>query len=344
MKDVITIGSIVRDLFWEIELPIIKWKGTESGKALVFPLGEKYGAKNIFFCIGGNAANAATTFARQGLKTGIFSLVGGDIAGKENLRLLKNEGVDTTLVGVDNKKETATSTIFIQAGERSILTYHGVMNEFAQTKIDFENLLSRWWYLSLSANNHLMFDSLMSYAIKKSISVAVNPTHNQLVGEGKRDLLKNLKYLSLLIVNDEEAAMLAGISFKKNQERTIFKKLSKLTSAIIVITLGPKGSLTFYDGRIYKAGIFQNKKIIDRTGAGDAFGSGLTSILIKNNIDFSKIKNKNVESKNIEEAIRFASANATSVVEYIGAQPGILTGQDFLSKRWQDLPIEKYNL
>jgi hypothetical protein len=35
-----------------------------------------------------------------------------------------------------------------------------------------------------------------------------------------------------------------------------------------------------------------------------------------------------------------ASANATSVVEYVGATPGILKQQDYQSPRWKDLNIE----
>jgi len=61
---------------------------------------------------------------------------------------------------------------------------------------------------------------------------------------------------------------------------------------------------------IVRAGMYQDVKVIDRTGAGDAFGSGFLS--------------QWAQGKSLKDAIVFASANSTSVVTKIGAKPGIL--------------------
>ena len=68
-------------------------------------------------------------------------------------------------------------------------------------------------------------------------------------------------------------------------------------------------------------------EVVDRTGAGDAFGSGFVSALAK--------------GAGVEQAIRAGSANATSVVEYVGAKKGILRLKDLGSKRWQGLEVKK---
>jgi len=92
------------------------------------------------------------------------------------------------------------------------------------------------------------------------------------------------------------------------------------------MTEGNKGVLVSDGKNIYSAGIFRGK-LVDRTGAGDAFGSGFVAGIIEKN--------------NIEYAIRLGSANATSVVEKIGAQAGILTKGEFeKSERWQKFEIK----
>ena len=114
------------------------------------------------------------------------------------------------------------------------------------------------------------------------------------------------------------------INFK--EENKAFRKLDKAISGILAVTYGQSGAI-ISDGRfLYKTGIFKNKKVIDRTGAGDAFGSGFVARLIKGDI---------------KEAIRLGLANAASVVEKIGANKGALTRREFKNdKRWSKILIK----
>lgn len=79
---------------------------------------------------------------------------------------------------------------------------------------------------------------------------------------------------------------------------------------VVLITDGVNGSIAS-DGRtIVRAGVYDDRPSIDRTGAGDAFASGFLSAW--------------AEDSNLKKAIIFASANASSVVMNIGAKTGIL--------------------
>jgi ribokinase len=62
--------------------------------------------------------------------------------------------------------------------------------------------------------------------------------------------------------------------------------------------------------KIVKAGMYEDVPVVDRTGAGDAFGSGFVA--------------RHAMGKGLEDAVVFASANATSVVTQVGATAGIL--------------------
>ncbi|MEK7627405.1 MAG: PfkB family carbohydrate kinase, partial [Patescibacteria group bacterium] len=107
-----------------------------------------------------------------------------------------------------------------------------------------------------------------------------------------------------------------------------------------VMTDGPNG-VWVSDGKIiYKSGIYKEKKIVDRTGAGDAFGSGFLAGLLRK----SEVGVKTFSPEAIEYAIKLGSANATSVVEHIGAKNIILTQEDFKDKRWDNLEIKRENI
>lgn len=331
MWDVVAIGSATRDNFLRGKYPLVDFKDSPSGKAYLLPYGEKLGVDYFYPTIGGNAANASVTFARHGFKTACVAKIGKDLPAKEFLAHLKREGVSTKLVSQTDEKPTAYSVLLLsETGERTILGYHGASDTFKLEDLKMEKLKAKWWYLSLAGESDAMYLPLLEFARENNIKVAFNPSGHHLKHK-RQEILDSLKNLALLVLNASEAAELVGIGFER--EREVFKKLDELTPGIVAVTDGPKG-VTVSDGQnLYKAGIFKEKQVADRTGAGDSFGSGFVSILARAKDD------KSPEA--IEEAIRFASANATSVVERIGATEGILTREQFeKDTRWKNFPIQ----
>lgn len=336
VRDVVAIGSAVRDAFFETDLETVRWEKTPSGKALALPLGGKAFINRVLFTLGGNAANASVTFARQGLRVSILAKIGEDVAGEEIRRIWNKERVNTDLVMLSDLP-TSYSVLLLQDGERSIITYRGASNDFDLRDVKLNKLKSKWWYISLSGDGYKALDKLLQHASKNNIKVALNPSDKHLRGAGKVALLRHLKKISFLVVNEGEAAEITGIPFKR--EKRVFKKLDELVPGIVAVTSGPKG-VTVSDGNfIYKAGIFKNKKVVDRTGAGDAFGSGFVTGLIRKK---EKFKEGLCNPDNVEYAIRLASANATSVVEYFGASEGTLTKRQFdRDRRFKILRVTK---
>lgn len=336
MFDVVTIGSATRDAFFEANFKTISWPKTPSERAYVLPTGDKLEAKNVFFTIGGNAVNAAVTFARQGFQTASVAKVGCDISGEEIARRLADKGVDTKFIVRDHFRHTAFSVLLLEKGERTIIGYHGAADTFSFNDIDPNKLKGRWWYMSLAGESDKMLKSLVKFAVKNNISVAFNPSgHN--IKHRREDILSSLKDISFLVVNDEEASLLTGVPWKK--EKYVFRRLDKLMSpGILAVTMGSKG-VVVSDGKfIYRAGIFKEKKLVDRTGSGDAFGAGFAAALIRKGI--SSANAGRVGPDDIAYAIRLATANATSVVERVGATEGVLTGGEFEKSRWRNLKIK----
>ena len=339
MKDIIAIGSATRDNFLESDYQMIDWPDTPSKKALVFPFAEKIGVKKFYSTIGGNSANASVTFARQGFKTACFAKLGKDLAGKELISYLKKEGVATKLAVYSDEKPTAYSVLLLSGGERTILGYHGASDTVVLEDFNLKKLKSRWWYLSLAGESDKVYPDLIKFARENKIKVAFNPSGHH-IKHRRQEILDSLKDLSFLVLNDGEAAELVGISFEKEKE--VFKKLDNLMPGIVAVTKGPAGVAVSDGKNIYHAGVFKEKIIADRTGAGDSFGSGFVAGLM--NFELST-KNLELRTEAIQYAIRLATANATSVVEHIGATEGILTREQFeQDPRWKDLNIQVESL
>lgn len=337
--DVIAVGSTTYDSYLKIGFQTIDWN-TQTKKAFVVPLGEKFSVDYAFFTSGGNAANASVTFTNMGLKTAIFTRIGDDAAGHDIISKLRNKKIDTRFVAF-SKKPTAHGTVLLGEGaakaERTILSYRGAINDFSLKDIKLSRLKAKWLYVSLPGDSYKLFDGLLLHARKKGIKVALNPSGKHLT-EGREDLLRHLKDISVLILNEGEAATLVGIPFQKDRE--VFKKLDELMPGIAVVTDGPNGVKVADGTHIYEAGIFKEKEIVDRTGAGDAFGSGFVAALIAKGE--SCIKNS-CDPEKIKYAIRFASANATSNVEYIGATEGTLSKHQFeTDPRWKHFEIKTH--
>lgn len=353
MWDIVAIGSTTRDNFLKANYKLIDWPETPLKKAIVLPFGEKIGVDEIYKTIGGNSANASVTFTRQGFKTACVAELGTDLEAKAIKEQLEKEGVYTKLITYSKEKPTAFSVLLLQDGERTILGYHGASDTLTLKDLNLKKLKARWWYISLAGESDAMLADLVNFARENGIKVAFNPSGHH-IKHKRQEILAVLKDVAFLVLNAGEAAELVGIPFEREQE--VFRKLDELTPGIVAVTNGDKG-VTVSDGKNrYKARIFPEQVLADRTGAGDAFGSGFVAGLMGREDRRSSVRNdrnaqldqaqrsivdhRTFDAENILYAIRLATANAASVVEHIGATEGILTKEEFeKNERWQNLPI-----
>ncbi|MBI4837399.1 MAG: carbohydrate kinase family protein [Candidatus Portnoybacteria bacterium] len=344
MFDVVTFGSATRDIFVRSkDFKIIESPDFVTGKGLAVNAGSKVYVDELIFASGGGGTNTAATFVSQGLKVAYVGLVGNDSSGKEIVAELKKIGVICDFVKDTDKADTPVSIILSapgkpaprpvrrsfneggslgEGGERSILVYEGASHLLAPEDVPWSVIgESKWLYLSgLSGESSKVFAPIINFAEKNDIKMAVNPGHDQLTRD--LNLLRSLlNKINILIVNQEEASIIAGIDYQKEE---LFKKLDELADGVVVMSKGPNG-VAVSDGKtIYRAGIPESG-YVDRTGSGDAFGSGFVSAIVR--------------GENIESAIQLGTANATSVVQKIGAKNGILKKDEW--GEWKRVEVEK---
>lgn len=322
MKKIITIGSATRDCIIQSNKVKVS-ESTPDKRGVRIPLGTKIELEDIILDSGGGGTNSAVTFARQGFAISCFSKVGDDPSGKEIIKGLKKENVDTSLIQ-KSKLHTAYSVVLLTPEGRSIFVYRGAAKDFNENIIS-ENINSDWLYISSLGGNVNLLKEIIENAHAKGIKIAINPGTKEI--KNQSTLLKLLPKITILILNRQEALNLTS----EQNITDAFKKLNK--NQITVITKGKEGAEAVYHKQRFKVGIFQEEKMVDRTGAGDAFGSGFVSGFIKSGQEL----NENC----IKEALRLGSANSTSVIEHLGAKKKILSQEEYKSNnRWQNLPVE----
>ncbi len=329
MYDVITIGTASLDVFLKVK------NLKASQKFLTFPLGEKIEVADFNISSGGGATNCAVTFKRLGFKTLAVFEVGQDPFADFIINELKKEKVDLN-VSLNKKLPTAYSTVLVnETGERVILVKRGAAQDLTLAEIPYQKHQAKWLYLAPGNINFETIKKLIFYYKKAGTKIALNPSKAQ-ISLGLKKLEPILKICDVVILNKQEGSYLTGISLKSSDK--IFKTLDKSIKGILILTDGKNGVEISDSYHLWKAGIFKNKKIIDRTGAGDAFGSAFVAGLMIKNEDCLKGK---CNVSNINYALRLASANSTSVVESLGAKVGILTKTQFeKNNRWNNLKIE----
>ncbi len=302
---ILSIGAAVQDVFLSHsdEFKPVTDKSLHE-QVMQLEMGGKADVNNINFSTGGGATNASVTFARQGIHAEFMGTIGNDPAGQAVLDDLDKEGVNTQHVSYSKKLNTGYSVLLLApTGERSILTYRGASTHYDIKEFDLSDTEAQWLYVSSMAGTMDVLDSIFDQARDKGIKVFFNPGKGELKQIPKlKGLLEDVTVLSL---NKEEAAQLVEGVDSEELARHLLNYVD-----VAVVSDGPNGVVATDGKTVITAGMYQDVKVIDRTGAGDAFGSGFLS-------QWSL-------GKSLKECVVFASANSTSVVTKIGAKTGIL--------------------
>ena len=314
---ILSIGKATQDVF----LTSDEFDPHVEGKVAYthLPLGVKMEVEKITFSTGGNACNVAVTFARQGLHSEYMWTLGEDPSSETILHVLDSEGVITENVVQKSQYQAGYSAILIATnGERTILNNRGVSTGAQGKDLNLDAIKNAdWVYPSSLANGGLtLLRKIFDAADESDAKVMFNPAGPELAEPDKLKPL--LESVEVLCLNVEEAQKL--VSGKTSEE--LVRHLLHYVP-VVIVSDGPNG-VTASDGKtILKAGMYADVKVIDRTGAGDAFGSGFLS--------------QWAQGKSLKDSIIFASANSTSVVRHIGAKTGILSA----GAKLHDMPMHE---
>jgi sugar/nucleoside kinase (ribokinase family) len=304
--DVICVGNAKIDAFLSIHEANQHLRLNKDTNELCIKSGEKITVDKCDFLLGGNAANVAVGLNRLGLKTLIIAEIGDDEFSQKITKTLQNENIDTSYLKKTKGQPSSFSTIINFKGERTIFSEHVKRKH----DFDFDNISTKFVYLTSLGNEwENAYARTVEFVKKSGCKLAFNPGTLQ-IEEGYKKIADVLSITDILFVNKEEAIKISNIKYQISNIEKLLKNLQNLGPNIVVITDGKNGSYAIdQDLKIYKKDADQSK-IVERTGAGDAYSSGFISAILHN--------------LSINDAMRWGAANASSVIERIGAQTGLL--------------------
>lgn len=310
MARIVSIGSSLQDIYL-VDHDDFCEKDETYARLVV---GSKVDIDKLVYTIGGGGVNSAVTFARHGHEVVLLSNVARDAAGALVVRELTRAGVDTSHITFLEHKNTGTSVVLLDtaSGERTILTYRGASEQFGNfSAAEVVNLAPDWLYLTTLRGDFTSLRRFLQAARTIGAKVMFNPGSKELEQPDK--LTKLLEYVDILNLNLDEARKLSTNG--EESPRELIKELGELVQTVI-ITDGPRGTIATNGAETYEFGLYEDCPVADATGAGDAFGSGFLAA--------------HAAGKSFAEALTFAAANATAVVQKIGGHTCALTGLEKL--------------
>jgi len=308
--DLVCVGDVVIDAFIGLEEASIHCALNHENCQLCMSFATKIPYESLVVIPGvGNASNVAVGAARLGLNTGMLTSIGGDQYGRDILDVYRKEGINTEFVRVNKNKPTNYHFVLTYQAERTILIKHQDYDYYDPRKLDTK---TDWLYFSSIGPNTLPFHKHVGEYLKRhpNVRMGFNPGTFQL-RFGLDKLREIYKHTYVVFVNKEEAEQI--LKKKPGTDmKVLFDGMHKLGPKVVCITDGPAGAYASDGTSQYFMPLYPDPKPpISRTGAGDAFSTGFLCALIY--------------GLPIHEALRWAPIESMHVVQFFGAQAGLLS-------------------
>lgn len=295
MTRVVVVGDLMTDAVARAAYPLAKGSDTPAAVTM-------HG--------GGSGANVASWLAVEGVEVAFVGRRGSDIAGRNRDMELMGYGVDARLV-MDAERPTGTCVVLVtHKGDRTMLSDPGANAALLAEDIP-QDLFSTGAHLHLSGYALLNEGSrkaalhALGLARKAQMSVSVDgASSSPLKRIGAEPFLEWTQGIRLLMISASEAEVLTG--------RELPEQAAKVLTAWypqVVIKMGPDGALWYTNGRPEPVVVPAEpiEKIIDGTGAGDAFVAGFLPPWL--------------DGKPPAEALASGCRLAAQALAHIGARP-----------------------
>ncbi|WP_028865986.1 aminoimidazole riboside kinase [Psychromonas aquimarina] len=283
------------------------------------------GENSYLKCPGGAPANVAAAVSRLGGDSAFFGRVGQDPLGRFMKKTLKNEGVNTDFMLLDEAQRTSTVIVDLDdAGERSFTFMVKPSADQFMLSTDIPAFSADQWLHVCSialANEPSRSSTFQAMRRIKEAGgfISFDPNLRDEVwadpSEIKSVVLKAAAMADVLKFSDDELLFLtetktieAGLEAVKHYRNTL-----------TLITQGAKGALVITQG---KQELITGKtvKAVDTTGAGDAFVGGLISYLAQNSSWSS--------SQHIRDAVKWANGCGALATTQKGAMTALPTSAE----------------
>jgi len=304
--DFLAIGDIVTDAFIRINDAQIKTDTDGENPLLCFRYGDKvpYESMEEVRAVG-NSANAAVSAARLGLKAALIAHVGKDIQGQNCLDELVKNNVSTHYVFAHDGFATNYHYVLWHDVDRTILVKHAAFPVLMPNIPVAPKML---YLSSLGDHTEAYHHEIAAYIQKHpDMKVVFQPGTFQikLGTEVLKDIYANTY---AFFCNIEEAQTITKST--SHEPLALMRAVHALGPKLVFITDGIKGAYASDGSEQWFMPVYPHDPY-ERTGAGDAFASTVSAALLM--------------GKPLGEALKWGPVNSMSVVQFVGAQKGLLT-------------------
>lgn len=270
---------------------------------------------------GGDALNEAVVLSRLGASVQLLTKVGKDEAGERVVDYVLANGLGTEYIQQEEGLQTGMNIVLIDDhGERHFLTNpNSSLRKLSKEDIlpyveEMGDIVS---FASIFVSHELDIPAMEEVFRKiknKKGRILVADMTKAKKGEALEDIKRLLPYIDYLLPNEEEIALLTGITdSKKNAELLV-----EAGVGCAVIKCGGKGCIIRTKDILLEIPAYPAERVVDTTGAGDCFAAGFLWGLS--------------QAFSVEECGRLACAVASCAVEQIGATEGVVSAQKPLER------------
>jgi sugar/nucleoside kinase (ribokinase family) len=318
--DFLAIGDIVTDAFIRIKDARVACDIDDHNCTLNLRFGDKVPYESVEEVRAvGNSANAAVSAARLGVSAALMANVGNDHHGDNCLSELQKNSVSTEYVNVHEGMSTNYHYVLWYDVDRTILVKH----EHYPLSFPHDMVPPKMIYLSsLGDGTEAYHMEIANYIVAHpEVKVVFQPGTFQM--KMNREILKDIYANTYaFFCNVEEAKRILQIETDTMED--LFNGLHDLGPKLVFISDGGKGAYASDGTEMYFMPIYPGDAY-ERTGAGDAFASTISVALLI--------------GKPLKEALMWGPVNSMSVVQYVGAQKGLLT-KEKLEHYLADAPVD----
>ncbi len=308
--DFLAVGDIVIDAFIRLHNASVHCRIDTNECEICMRWGDKipYESATIVPAVG-NSANAAVAAARLGLNSALRAYVGDDQYAAQCFAALQIDRVNIDYVEKVADKHTNYHYVLWFESQRTILVKHETF-DYTVPKLEEG---PKWLYLSSLGENSLPYHLALMEQLKSwpNTKLAFQPGTYQMKF-GTEALRPVYARTDIFFCNKEEAERILGVP-AGSDVKALLSGIQKLGPKVVVMTDDTRGSYALNEAGVsWHIPRYPDPRApYEITGAGDALASTVVAALAL--------------GLSLEEALLWGPVNASSVLQEIGAQKGLLT-------------------
>ena len=249
--------------------------------------------------LGGSAVYIAVAAGYFTTPIRLVAVVGGDFP-KEHIKFMESRQID-----LDGLQSVESGKTFRWGGK-----YHYDLNvrDTLFTDLNVFKNFDPKIPIGFKSSSYVCLgniDPILQLRVLNQINkprLVVGDTMNYWIETKPKELMKTMKFMDAIIVNDSEARLL---THEPNLIKAA-KKIIKMGPRIIIIKKGEHGAMLVAEDTIFSAPAFPLETIFDPTGAGDAFAGGFIGWIARTD---------DISTENLKRAVVYGSTLASFCVE-----------------------------